>query len=119
MKLSIYPHEVCQSPYDIFAEMNDKENELKKAIEEQAANLYEQMTEAGLENLQNRDRHELCFYFERKSSECVQRFKVKTLAVLFSAYPREMKHIPRNLNLPPLDASFYSVVDRARYHFIA
>ena len=28
-------------------------------------------------------------------------FKVKTLAVLFSAYPREMKHIPRNLNLPP------------------
>ena len=28
-------------------------------------------------------------------------FKVKSLAVLFSAYPREMKHIPRNLNLPP------------------
>ena len=28
-------------------------------------------------------------------------FKVKTLAVLFSAYPSEMKHIPRNLNLPP------------------
>ena len=28
-------------------------------------------------------------------------FEVKTLAVLFSAYPREMKHIPRNLNLPP------------------
>ena len=28
-------------------------------------------------------------------------FKVKTLAVFFSAYPREMKHIPRNLNLPP------------------
>ena len=28
-------------------------------------------------------------------------FKAKTLAVLFSAYPREMKHIPRNLNLPP------------------
>ena len=28
-------------------------------------------------------------------------FKVKTLAVLFSAYPREMKRIPRNLNLPP------------------
>ena len=28
-------------------------------------------------------------------------FKVKTLAFLFSAYPREMKHIPRNLNLPP------------------
>ena len=28
-------------------------------------------------------------------------FKVKTLAVLFSAYPCEMKHIPRNLNLPP------------------
>ena len=28
-------------------------------------------------------------------------FKVKTLAVLFSAYPREMKHIPRYLNLPP------------------
>ena len=24
-------------------------------------------------------------------------FKVKTLAVLFSAYPRELKHIPRNL----------------------
>ena len=28
-------------------------------------------------------------------------FKVKTLAVLFSPYPHEMKHIPRNLNLPP------------------
>ena len=29
-------------------------------------------------------------------------FKVKTLAVLFSPYPREKKkHIPRNLNLPP------------------
>ena len=28
-------------------------------------------------------------------------FKVKTLAVLFLAYPREMKHILRNLNLPP------------------
>ena len=28
-------------------------------------------------------------------------FKVKTLAVLFSAYPCEMKYIPRNLNLPP------------------
>ena len=28
-------------------------------------------------------------------------FKVKTLAVLFSPYTREMKHIPRNLNRPP------------------
>ena len=28
-------------------------------------------------------------------------FKVKTLAVLVLAYPHEMKHIPRNLNLPP------------------
>ena len=28
-------------------------------------------------------------------------FKVKTLAVLSLAYPRETKHIPRNLNLPP------------------
>ena len=28
-------------------------------------------------------------------------FKVKTLAVLFSTYPSEIKHIPRNLNLPP------------------
>ena len=28
-------------------------------------------------------------------------FKVKTLAVLFSPYPREMKRILRNLNLPP------------------
>ena len=28
--------------------------------------------------------------------------KVKPLAVLFSPYPREMKHIPRDLNLPPL-----------------
>ena len=26
-------------------------------------------------------------------------FKVTTLAVVFSPYPREMKHIPRNLNL--------------------
>ena len=28
-------------------------------------------------------------------------FKVKTLAVLFPPYPREMKHTPRNLKLPP------------------
>ena len=56
MKLFIDPHEVCQSPYDIFAEMNDKENELNRTIEEQAANLYDQMTEAGLENLQHRGR---------------------------------------------------------------
>ena len=28
-------------------------------------------------------------------------FKVETLAVLVLAYPREMKHIPRNLTLPP------------------
>ena len=28
-------------------------------------------------------------------------FKVKTLPVLFSPYPRDVKHIPRNLNLPP------------------
>ena len=28
-------------------------------------------------------------------------FKVKTLAVLFPPYLREMKQIPRNLNLPP------------------
>ena len=28
-------------------------------------------------------------------------FKAKTLAVLFSPYPREMKHMPRNLTLPP------------------
>ena len=28
-------------------------------------------------------------------------FTVKTLAVLSLAYPREMKHIPRNLNMPP------------------
>ena len=56
MKLSIYPKEICQSPYDIFAEMNDKENELNKTIEEQAVNLYDQMTEAGMENLQHRGR---------------------------------------------------------------
>ena len=56
MKLFIDSQKVCQSPYDIFAEMNDKENELTKTIEEQAANLYEQMTEAGMENLQDRGR---------------------------------------------------------------
>ena len=28
-------------------------------------------------------------------------FKVKTVALLFSPYPREMKYIPQNLNLPP------------------
>ena len=43
MKLSIYPQEICQSPYYIFAEMNDKENQLNKTIEEQAANLYERL----------------------------------------------------------------------------
>ena len=36
-------------------------------------------------------------------------FKVKTLAVLFSAYPCEMKHIPRNLNLPPFWRLFVSM----------
>ena len=56
MKLSIYPKEICQSPYDIFVEMNDKENELNKTIEEQAVNLYDQMTEASMENLQHRGR---------------------------------------------------------------
>ena len=54
MKLSIYPQEIWQSPYYIFAEMNDKENQLSKTIEEQAANLYEQMTVAGMQNLQHR-----------------------------------------------------------------
>ena len=28
-------------------------------------------------------------------------FKVKTLAVLLSPYPRKMTHIPQNLHLPP------------------
>ena len=28
-------------------------------------------------------------------------FKVKTLGALFSPYTRAVKHIPRNLNLPP------------------
>ena len=37
-------------------------------------------------------------------------FKVKTLAVLFSAYPCEMKHIPRNLNLPPFWRYLVSMV---------
>ena len=36
-------------------------------------------------------------------------FKLKTLAVLFSAYPCEMKHIPRNLNLPPFWRLFVSM----------
>ena len=34
---------------------------------------------------------------------------VETLAVLFSAYPCEMKHIPRNLNLPPFWRLFVSM----------
>ena len=36
-------------------------------------------------------------------------FNVKTLAVSFSAYPCEMKHIPRNLNLPPFWSSLVSM----------
>ena len=36
-------------------------------------------------------------------------FKLKTLAVLFSAYPCEMKHMPRNLNLPPFWRFFVSM----------
>ena len=36
-------------------------------------------------------------------------FKVKTLAVLFSPYPREMKHIPRNKNLPPFSRLLVSI----------
>ena len=34
MKLSIYPQEICQSPDYIFAEMNNKENQLTKTIED-------------------------------------------------------------------------------------
>ena len=37
-------------------------------------------------------------------------FKVKTLAVLFSAYPRKIKHILRNLNLPPFWRRFALLV---------
>ena len=44
MKLSFYPQEICQSQYDIFSEMKNKENEQNKTIEEQAANLYEQVS---------------------------------------------------------------------------
>ena len=36
-------------------------------------------------------------------------FKVKTLAVLFRVYPCGMKHIPRNLNLPPFWHLFVSM----------
>ena len=35
-------------------------------------------------------------------------FKVKTLAVLFSPYPCEVKHIPRNLNLPSIPTLTHS-----------
>ena len=41
-------------------------------------------------------------------------FKVKTLAVLFSPYPREMKDIPRNLNLPPFWRLLVSIVITCR-----
>ena len=36
-------------------------------------------------------------------------FKVKTLAVLFPPYPREMKTNMRNLNLPPFFRLFVSM----------
>ena len=36
-------------------------------------------------------------------------FKVKTLAVLFPPYPREMKTVTRNLNLPPFWPLFVSM----------
>ena len=36
-------------------------------------------------------------------------FKVKTLAVLFPPYPREMKTNTRNLNLPPFFCLFVSM----------
>ena len=36
-------------------------------------------------------------------------FKVKTLAVLFPPYPREMKTNTRNLNLPPFCRLFVSM----------
>ena len=38
MKLCIYPQEICQSPYYILAEVNDKENQLNKTMKEQASN---------------------------------------------------------------------------------
>ena len=42
-------------------------------------------------------------------------FKVKILVVFFSPYPREMKHIPRNLNQPPFWRLLVSI---AEGHFV-
>ena len=39
--------------------------------------------------------------FYKRSAPFRAVFKVKTLAVLFSPYPREMKHMLQNLNLSP------------------
>ena len=41
-------------------------------------------------------------------------FKVKTLAVLFSPYPREMTHLPQNLNLEIVQSIPTRALSRAR-----
>ena len=53
LKLSIYPEEISQSPYDIFAEMRNEHEILEESfhhlnatVEEKAAKLYEQMRDA-------------------------------------------------------------------------
>ena len=54
-----------------------------------------------------------------KGSGVENGFKVKTLAVLFSPYAREMKHIPRNSNLPPFWRLLVCYRNGAIYHLTA
>ena len=46
IKLFLYPAEISHSPYDILTELNEKLDQLDATVQEQAADLYEQMKEA-------------------------------------------------------------------------
>ena len=53
LKLCLYSNEIRQSPYDIYGEMNEKRKEQNATIDEQAAKLYEEMTQ----NHQHKGKH--------------------------------------------------------------
>ena len=46
IKLFLYPAEISHSPYDILKEFNEKLDQLDATVQEQAAELYEQIKEA-------------------------------------------------------------------------
>ena len=50
IKLILYPAEISHSPYDILTELNEKLDQLDATVQEQAAELYEQMKGATMGN---------------------------------------------------------------------